>query len=60
MDSARLLLVDDDVKFSRLLREYLEPLGYQVETVHNGAQGLEAARAGGHAAIIGGSLPKLC
>ena len=27
----RLLIVDDDEKLARLLRDYLEPLGYQVD-----------------------------
>ena len=48
----RLLLIDDDEKLSRLLRDYLEPLGYSVEAVHNGADGLRRARAGGYAAVI--------
>jgi DNA-binding response OmpR family regulator len=52
MDSARLLIVDDDIKFCRLLREYLQPLGYTVEVVHNGLQGLQVARQGGYAAVI--------
>jgi len=52
MDSANLLLVDDDVKFCRLLREYLQPLGYTVDAVHTGPQGLERARNGKYSAIF--------
>ena len=48
----RLLLVDDDEKQCRLLREYLEPLGYAVEAVHDGRAGLERAASGEHAAVI--------
>ena len=39
----RLLVVDDDKKLCRLIKDYLEPLGYDVETVHTGRQGLEKA-----------------
>jgi DNA-binding response OmpR family regulator len=49
---ARLLLIDDDEKLSRLLRDYLEPLGYSLEAVHNGAEGLRIAKLGGYAAVI--------
>jgi len=39
----RLLVVDDDKKLCRLIKDYLEPLGYEVVTVHTGRQGLETA-----------------
>jgi DNA-binding response OmpR family regulator len=39
----RLLVVDDDKKLCRLIKDYLEPLGYDVVTVHTGTQGLEKA-----------------
>jgi DNA-binding response OmpR family regulator len=48
----RLLIVDDDEKFGRLLRDYLQPFGYQVDTALNGREGLERALAGGYAAVI--------
>src|SRR5689334_784947 len=48
----RLLVVDDDQKLCRLIRDYLEPLGYEVVTVHTGRQGLEKALAGPFDAII--------
>jgi DNA-binding response OmpR family regulator len=41
--STPLLVVDDDVKLCRLLREYLEPLAYRVTAVHNGREGLAVA-----------------
>ena len=50
--STTVLVVDDDVKLCRLLRDYLEPLGYAVETAHDGRQGLERALGGGFAAVI--------
>jgi len=48
----RLLIVDDDMKFSRLLREYLEPLGYSVRLIQNGKDALEEAIHGNYSAII--------
>ncbi len=53
MDQAtRLLLIDDDEKLCRLLRDYLEPLGYSVDAIHNGTEGLARAKQGGHSAVI--------
>ncbi|HXJ37710.1 MAG TPA: response regulator transcription factor [Bryobacteraceae bacterium] len=48
----RLLLVDDDLKLCRLIREYLETLGYTVTTVHTGPDGLQAALAMEYDAVI--------
>jgi len=48
----RLLIIDDDVKFGTLLRDYLEPLGYMVDLVHNGKEGLQQAIDGVYAAVI--------
>src|SRR5262245_2572482 len=48
----RLLLVDDDEKSSRLLRDYLEPLGYDVDIAQDGRQGLVRALEGDYAAVI--------
>jgi len=36
----RLLLVDDNPKLCRMVREYLEPLGYQVAVAHTGGDGV--------------------
>jgi DNA-binding response OmpR family regulator len=52
MDSTRLLLIEDDEKFCRLLRDYLTPLGYEVEATHDGRDGLARAQTGTHAAVI--------
>lgn len=52
MESPRLLLVEDDEKFCRLLKDYLTPLGYELEFAHDGRDGLVRAQAGGHAAVI--------
>ncbi len=37
---ARLLLVDDNPKLCRMVKEYLEPLGYDVSLAHSGPEGL--------------------
>lgn len=50
--NTHLLLIDDDVKLCRLIREYLEPLGYQVSSAHTGPDGLELALAVSYDAII--------
>ena len=47
-----ILIVDDDVKLCRLIREYLEPLGYEVTAAHTGPEGLEAAAKREYAAVI--------
>ena len=48
----RILLVDDDRKFCALLSEYLEPFGYDTETVHTGPAGAEKATANEWQAVI--------
>ena len=52
MDATRLLLIEDDEKLCRLLQDYLAPLGYDVEMVHDGRDGLAKAQTGTHAAVI--------
>jgi DNA-binding response OmpR family regulator len=49
---ARLLLIDDDERLCRLLRDYLQPFGYTIDAVHNGAEGLSRALSGSYAAVI--------
>ena len=48
----RLLMIDDDQKLCRLVKDYLEPMGYQVESVHTGTDGLARARSGSHHVVI--------
>lgn len=48
----RVLIVDDDLKLCRLLREYLEPMGYEVATAHTGTSGLELALREKFSAVI--------
>lgn len=39
----RLLIVDDDIKFCRLINDYLGRYGFEVSASHNGTKGLERA-----------------
>jgi DNA-binding response OmpR family regulator len=56
----RLLLVDDNPKLCRMVKEYLEPLGYEVALAHTGPDGLEKALHGDfHAIILDVMLPGL-
>lgn len=48
----RILVVDDDRKLAGLIRDYLGPLGYEVELRHNGPEGLDEAREGSYDAVI--------
>lgn len=48
----RLLVVDDDRKLAGLIRDYLTPMGYDVELRHNGPDGLAEALAGSYTAVI--------
>ena len=50
--SPRVLIIDDDVKLTALIGEYLVRDGMEVEAVHDGAQGLERARAGAHSLLV--------
>ncbi len=47
-----ILLVDDDLDLSALVREYLESEGFAVETVSNGVDGAKRALSGEHEAVI--------
>ena len=49
---ARLLLVDDNPKLCRMVKEYLEPLGYDVSLSHTGPDGLDKALNGDFQAVI--------
>ena len=52
MDFTRLLIIDDDLKFGRLVSGYLQRFGYTVDIAEDGATGLARAQGGGYAAII--------
>jgi DNA-binding response OmpR family regulator len=56
----RVLIIDDDRKLCRLIKAYLEPMGYAVTAAHTGPAGLETALAENFDAIIlDGMLPGL-
>jgi len=58
--AARVLVIDDDRKLCRLIGDYLAPLGYQVEAVHNGPDGVaRATEAVWHAVLLDLMLPGL-
>ncbi len=40
-ENLKILLIDDDRKLCRLIRDYLGPVGFQVETANSGTEGLE-------------------
>ncbi|MFZ0593779.1 MAG: response regulator transcription factor [Bryobacteraceae bacterium] len=48
----RVLIIDDDTKLCRLVRDYLEPVGYEVSAVHTGPSGVEVALREPFSAII--------
>jgi DNA-binding response OmpR family regulator len=56
----RLLVIDDDRKLCRLIKGYLEPMGYTVDAAHTGPDGLAKANAEKyHAVILDVMLPEL-
>ncbi|HAM72345.1 MAG TPA: DNA-binding response regulator [Verrucomicrobiales bacterium] len=48
----RLLVIDDDRKLCRLIRDYLTPLGYEVASEHTGPAGVNRATAEAWDAVI--------
>jgi DNA-binding response OmpR family regulator len=57
-EGTRVLIIDDDRKLCRLIRDYLSPMGYSVEAVHTGPEGVERATAETwHAVILDLMLP---
>jgi len=56
----RVLVIDDDRKLCRLIKDYLEPMGYEVAAVHTGPDGCDKAAAEKwHAVILDLMLPGL-
>ena len=51
-DTTRLLLIDDDLRFCRLISEYLKGFGYDLTVVHNGADAIRSAAEGRWQAVI--------
>jgi two-component system response regulator CpxR len=48
----RVLIVDDDVELTELVSEYLGGEGFEVESVHDGNEGLKRALSGEHVLIV--------
>ena len=48
----KILMVDDDRKLCRLVADYLEPMGYDVDSAHDGAKGLEMILSEAYQAVI--------
>ncbi len=46
------LIIDDDKKLCRLVKDYLEPMGYDVDAAHTGSHGLEKVLAGDFNVVI--------
>ncbi len=56
--STRVLIIDDERELCDLIREYLQPLGYEVCAEHDGPGGVErAANEKFHAVILDVNLP---
>ena len=56
----KILMIDDDRKLCRLVADYLEPMGFEVEAAHNGSQGLEMTLKGDyHAVILDVMMPQM-
>lgn len=48
----RVLIIDDDPKLCRLVKDYLEPMGYEVESAQTGPSGLEKVLSEEYQAVI--------
>src|SRR5437867_12527396 len=48
----RVLVIDDDRKLCRLIRDYLQPMGYEVIAAHSGTDGVERALGEAWDAVI--------
>ena len=47
-----ILMIDDDVKLCRLVKDYLEPFGFRVEAAHTGTNGLAKVKDKEFQAVI--------
>ena len=48
----RILVIDDDVELCELLKDYLVPEGFDVESVHEPEKGIERALSGEHNFVV--------
>lgn len=61
MSAKNILLIDDDLELTNLLKEYLTPQGYEIDVAHDGEAGLSLATSSKHYDLIllDVMLPKL-
>lgn len=52
MQTKSLLLIDDDLELTDLIREYLSPQEYSIDTAHDGLTGLNMATKGSYDLIL--------
>lgn len=52
LSKIKIIMVDDDQDLCRLVADYLEPMGYEVDAAHNGSQGLKMILEGDYQAVI--------
>ncbi len=50
--ATRILMIDDDRKLCRLIKDYLGPMGYDAVCVHTGLEGVEKVNAENWSAVI--------
>jgi two-component system response regulator CpxR len=56
----KVLIIDDDIKLCRLVKDYLGPMGYDVDSAHTGTHGLHKALTGNfHVLILDVMLPEM-
>jgi two-component system, OmpR family, response regulator CpxR len=56
----QILVIDNDTALCELVTEYLEPHGYKIEAVYDGAAGVKRALSGEHAlAVLDYTLPAM-
>src|SRR5690242_13574631 len=48
----RILIVDDDTDLFQLVKQFLEPEGFQIEGAHDGPKGLERALSGDFGLVV--------
>jgi two-component system response regulator CpxR len=51
-DAIPVLIIDDDARYCRLVRDYLEPVGFAVDMAHDGPSGIEKAAAMAYHALL--------
>lgn len=56
----KVLIIDDDIKLCRLVKDYLVPMGFEVDAAHTGTTGLKKALSGNfHVLILDVMLPEM-